>query len=71
MAKRKPCPGPPMRLAAGIRQPSKRTIAVGWAFQPILSSLGPKLSPAVSASTTKAEIPAAPDPGPSDRAITT
>jgi hypothetical protein len=36
----------PMRLAAGTRQSSKFTWAVGWAFQPIFLSWAPKERPA-------------------------
>ena len=62
MAMRKPSPSAPTRLAAGTRQSSKFTWAVGWAFQPILRSGAPKLSPGVPFSTTRAETPLAPSP---------
>ena len=61
----KPVPSPsapPSIASAGTRTPSKTTCAVGWAFQPILCSLAPKLSPGVSFSTTNAEMPRGPSP---------
>ena len=51
---------PPSIASAGTRTPSKMTCAVGWACQPIFSSLAPKLSPGVPFSTMNAEIPRGP-----------
>ena len=69
MAMRNPSPSSPTRLAAGTRQSSKLTIAVGWAFQPIFRSWAPNVRPGVSFSTTKVETPLA--PASPERAITT
>ncbi|MNY40605.1 hypothetical protein D3C86_1753570 [compost metagenome] len=49
-----------MRLPAGMRTPSKVMVRVGWAHQPIFSSLRPYFTPAASAGTRKQEIPLAP-----------
>ena len=61
MAMRKPMPSAPILFSAGMRQSSKITARVGWAFQPILRSFAPKERPGVPPSTTKVEMP----PGPS------
>jgi hypothetical protein len=60
MAILKPKPSPPMRFVAGTRQFSNTTMAVGCDFQPSFFSGAPKLSPGVSFSTTKQEIPFGP-----------
>jgi hypothetical protein len=64
-----PVSAPPMRLAAGTRTPSMMTCAVGWAFQPIFCSFGPKLKPGESAGTMNVEMPFG--PGSPVRAMTT
>ena len=63
IAMEKPVPSPsapPSIASAGTRTPSKTTWAVGWACQPIFSSLAPKLSPGVPFSTMNAEMPRGP-----------
>ena len=62
MAIRKPSPSLPMRLAAGTRQSSKITAAVGWLFQPIFFSRLPKERPGAPFSTTMQEMPSGPSP---------
>ena len=69
MAKRKPSPSAPMRFAAGTRQSSKLTIAVGCDFQPIFFSFAPNDRPGVPSSTTMADTPFG--PGPPVRTMTT
>ncbi len=69
MAILKPSPSAASRLAAGTRQPSNITIAVGCDFQPSFFSRAPNESPGVPFSTTKHEMPRGP-PSPV-RAITT
>src|SRR3546814_15162635 len=51
MAKRKPAPSAPRRLATGTRAPSKITAVVGWLFQPSFLSFLPKERPGVSRGT--------------------
>jgi hypothetical protein len=68
MAILKPWPSLPTRFAAGTRQSSNVTMAVGCECQPSFFSLAPKESPAVPFSTKKHEIPLGP-PSPV-RAIT-
>ena len=60
MAILKPSPSDPTRLAAGTRQSSKMTAAVGWLCQPSFFSCAPKDSPGVPFSTTMQEIPRGP-----------
>ena len=56
----KPCPSADSRFAAGTRQPSNITMAVGCDFQPSFFSCAPKESPGVPFSTTKQEMPRGP-----------
>lgn len=65
----KPAPASPSRLDTGTRTSSSTTCRVGWAFQPIFRSSGPKLRPAAPAGTTIALMPSG--PGPPVRAMTT
>ena len=60
MAMRKPIPSSPRRFSTGTRHSSKITARVGWAFQPILRSFGPKDRPGASDGTTRVEIPFGP-----------
>ena len=60
MAKRNPSPSAPTRLATGTRALSKITWAVGLAFHPSLRSGAPKLTPGVSLSITRQEMPLGP-----------
>ena len=69
MAMPKPSPSAPSRFETGTRTSSKITWRVGWAFQPIFFSFGPKLSPGASPGTTIALMPLA--PGSPVRAMTT
>ena len=55
-----PCPSAPIRFAAGTRQFSKFTIAVGCDFQPSFFSCAPYESPGVPFSTTMQEMPRGP-----------
>ena len=57
MAKRKPSPSAPTRLATGTRQSSKITCAVGLAFHPSFFSGAPNDRPGVPFSTTRQVIP--------------
>ena len=43
----KPAPSSPMRLDSGTRTWSSMTAVVGWAFQPSLFSIFPKLRPSM------------------------
>ena len=47
MAMLKPLPSSPRRFSAGTRTASRLTAQVGCAFQPVLASCLPKLSPGV------------------------
>ncbi len=60
MAMRKPWPSSPIRFAAGTRQSSNWTMAVGWEFQPSLRSWAPNDSPGVPFSTRTVEMPFGP-----------
>jgi hypothetical protein len=62
MAMRNPSPSRPIRFAAGTRQSSKMTAAVGWLFQPSFFSFLPNLSPGVPFSTSRHDTPPAPAP---------
>ena len=56
----KPCPSAPIRFAAGTRQFSKITMAVGCVFQPSFFSGAPNDRPGVPFSTTMHEMPRGP-----------
>ena len=62
MAILKPSPSAPIRFAAGTRQFSNITIAVGCDFQPSFFSCAPNDSPGVPFSTTMQEMPFGPAP---------
>ena len=60
IAMRKPSPSAPTRFATGTRTSSKMTCAVGCECQPSFFSCAPKLTPGMSFSMTRQEMPLGP-----------
>ena len=59
----KPWPSSPIRLATGTRTSWKNSSAVSDSSWPTLSSLRPRLNPAMPVSTASRVMPRAPLPG--------
>ncbi len=60
IAMRKPSPSPPTMFSTGTRTLSRLSAAVGCECQPSFFSCAPKLTPGMSFSMTKHEIPFGP-----------